>query len=156
MGIVSFFKEAGEKLFGKGEAKAAQEAAEREASAANLERLNRAAGDAIGPYRLLSELGTGGMGAVSPVPFATPGFMFKVEEKVIKPTIAGLQKENIDYKGFIFFGLVFWQYLQRPARTCATSSSGRASPPRIRGPPEPGARAGRLAGRGGPRSRHAG
>lgn len=51
-------------------------------------------------------LNTGGMGAVSPVPFATPGFMFKVEEKVIKPTIAGLQKENIDYKGFIFFGLI--------------------------------------------------
>lgn len=51
-------------------------------------------------------LNTGGMGAVSPVPFATPGFMFKVEEKVIKPTIEGLKKENIDYKGFIFFGLI--------------------------------------------------
>ncbi len=51
-------------------------------------------------------LNTGGMGAVSPVPFATPGFMYKVEEKVIKPTIEGLKKENIDYKGFIFFGLI--------------------------------------------------
>jgi phosphoribosylamine--glycine ligase len=51
-------------------------------------------------------LNTGGMGAVSPVPFATPGFMFKVEEKVIKPTIQGLQKENVDYKGFVFFGLI--------------------------------------------------
>lgn len=51
-------------------------------------------------------LNTGGMGAVSPVPFATPGFMYKVEEKVIKPTIEGLHKENIDYKGFIFFGLI--------------------------------------------------
>jgi phosphoribosylamine--glycine ligase len=51
-------------------------------------------------------LNTGGMGAVSPVPFATPGFMFKVEEKIIKPTIEGLHKENVDYKGFIFFGLI--------------------------------------------------
>ena len=50
MGLISFIKEAGEKLFGKGEAKAAQEAAEREASAANVERLNQAAGDAIETY----------------------------------------------------------------------------------------------------------
>lgn len=51
-------------------------------------------------------LNTGGMGAVSPVPFATPGFMHKVEEKIIKPTIAGLHKEEIEYTGFIFFGLI--------------------------------------------------
>jgi nucleoid-associated protein YgaU len=50
MSLISFIKEAGEKLFGKGEAKAAQEAAERDASAANVERLNNAAGDAIETY----------------------------------------------------------------------------------------------------------
>ncbi|HEY5826678.1 MAG TPA: phosphoribosylamine--glycine ligase [Cyclobacteriaceae bacterium] len=49
---------------------------------------------------------TGGMGAVSPVVFANAAFMKKVEEDVVKPTIAGLQKENIDYKGFIFVGLM--------------------------------------------------
>ena len=49
---------------------------------------------------------TGGMGAVSPVIFADAAFMKKVEEKVIKPTIAGLKKENIGYKGFVFVGLM--------------------------------------------------
>ena len=51
-------------------------------------------------------LNTGGMGAISPVPFATPEFMSKVEERVIKPTIAGLFKEGIEYTGFVFFGLI--------------------------------------------------
>jgi len=49
---------------------------------------------------------TGGMGSVSPVPFADKTFMEKVEERIIKPTIAGIQKESIDYRGFIFFGLM--------------------------------------------------
>lgn len=49
---------------------------------------------------------TGGMGAVSPVVFANDDFMRKVEEKVVKPTIAGLNREAIDYKGFIFVGLM--------------------------------------------------
>jgi phosphoribosylamine--glycine ligase len=51
-------------------------------------------------------LNTGGMGAVSPVPFADKVFLKKVEEKIIKPTIMGLKKEDIDYKGFLYFGLM--------------------------------------------------
>lgn len=51
-------------------------------------------------------LNTGGMGAVSPVPFANPTFMDRVENQVIIPTIKGLKAEKIDYKGFIFFGLI--------------------------------------------------
>ncbi len=51
-------------------------------------------------------LNTGGMGAVSPVPFADKMFMNKVEERVVKPTIEGLKKEGIDYRGFIFVGLM--------------------------------------------------
>ena len=49
---------------------------------------------------------TGGMGSVSPVPFANQAFLQKVEEKIIKPTIAGLKKEQITFKGFIFVGLM--------------------------------------------------
>lgn len=51
-------------------------------------------------------LNTGGMGSISPVPFVNPVFLNKIEEKIVKPTIKGLQKEGIDYRGFIFFGLI--------------------------------------------------
>ena len=51
-------------------------------------------------------LNTGGMGAISPVPFADKAFLQKVEDLVVKPTIFGLQKDGIDYRGFIFIGLM--------------------------------------------------
>jgi phosphoribosylamine--glycine ligase len=51
-------------------------------------------------------LNTGGMGAVSPVPFADEAFMEKVEKNIVQPTVRGLSKENIDYKGFLFIGLM--------------------------------------------------
>lgn len=51
-------------------------------------------------------LNTGGMGAISPVPFADETFMQKVKTKIIEPTISGIQKDNLDYKGFVFIGLI--------------------------------------------------
>ena len=51
-------------------------------------------------------LNTGGMGAVSPVPFCTPDFLHRVEERIVKPTLEGLKQDGIDYKGFIFLGLM--------------------------------------------------
>jgi phosphoribosylamine--glycine ligase len=51
-------------------------------------------------------LNTGGMGAISPVPFADEEFMFKIHEQVVKPTVEGLKKDNLPYKGFIFIGLI--------------------------------------------------
>src|SRR5690606_25026086 len=51
-------------------------------------------------------LNTGGMGAVSPVPFADEALMKKIEDRIVKPTIQGIQSENIEYKGFIFIGLI--------------------------------------------------
>ncbi len=51
-------------------------------------------------------LNTGGMGAISPVPFADESFLQKVEERIIKPTVHGFEKDNIDYKGFVFIGLM--------------------------------------------------
>ena len=68
-------------------------------------------------------LNTGGMGSISPVPFADKTFMQKVEQRIVVPTIKGLQKENINYKGFIFIGLM--------AVASEVSSSNGASEPTL-------------------------
>lgn len=51
-------------------------------------------------------LNTGGMGAISPIPFADENFLKKVEERIVKPTVNGFQKDNMPYKGFVFIGLI--------------------------------------------------
>jgi phosphoribosylamine--glycine ligase len=51
-------------------------------------------------------LNTGGMGAISPVPFATSAFLDKIEQRIVKPTIEGLRKDDLPYKGFVFIGLI--------------------------------------------------
>ena len=72
-------------------------------------------------------LNTGGMGAVSPVPFADAAFMQKVEERIVVPTIEGLKKENITYKGFVFIGLMASPPVGR--HRLADGDAGPTSPP---------------------------
>ena len=60
----------------------------------------------LGSAKDYKRIGEGDMGAVSPLPFANEEFNRKVEERVVRPTIEGLQKDGIDYKGFVFFGLM--------------------------------------------------